>query len=190
MNKIFVLAGMTLSGKTTVIEILSEKYGVNKVVGFTTRPKREGEQDGIEYDFYTSQTVLSLIVSGKTSALRSYMPKIDVGEVFWYYGFLRRKIESQENPLIITDFKGFQDLQKDYGEDKVFSIYLDLSKEEQLKRAKSRDASIMEEQLRRIDADQNDYLGFKDSADLIINASKEKPEKIAEKIYKAIEKNS
>lgn len=190
MNKIFVLAGMTLSGKTTVTEILSEKYGVNKVVGFTTRPKREGEQDGIEYDFYTSQTVPSLIVSGKTSALRGYMPKIDVGEVFWYYGFLRRKIESQENPLIITDFKGFQDLQKDYGEDKIFSIYLDLSKEEQLKRAKSRNASIMEEQLRRIDADQNDYLGFKDNADLIINVSKEKPEKIAEKIYKVIEKNS
>ena len=92
MNKIFILAGMTLSGKTTVAKILSEKYGLNKVVGFTTRPKREGEEDGEEYNFYSTQTLYGLIVSGKTVGLRSYKPNVKIGEPFWHYGFLRQKI--------------------------------------------------------------------------------------------------
>lgn len=190
MNKIFILAGMTLSGKTTVAKILSEKYGLNKVVGFTTRPKREGEEDGVEYNFYSSQTLYSLIVSGQTVGLRSYKPNVKIGEPFWYYGFLRQRIEKQENPFLITDFKGFRDFQYEYGKEKIFCIYLDVSKEEQMKRMKKREESIRDEQMRRIEADQIDYLGFKDNADLIIKVDKDKPEKIAEKIFKAIEKNS
>lgn len=190
MNKVFVLAGMTLSGKTTVAKILSEKYGLDRVIGFTTRPKREGEEDGVEYDFYPTQTLYSLIVSGKVVALRSYKPNVNIGEPFWYYGFLRRKIEKQENPFVTTDFKGFRDFQYEYGKENVFCIYLDVSKDEQMKRMKNREESIQDEQIRRIEADQKDYLGFKDNADLIIKVDKDKPEKIAEKIFKAIEKNS
>ena len=190
MDKIFILAGMTLSGKTTVAKILSEKYGLNKVVGFTTRPKREGEEDGYEYNFYSTQTLHSLIVSGKTVGLRSYKPKVKSGEPFWYYGFLRQKIEKQKNPFVITDYKGFLDFQHEYGKDKIFCIYLDVSKEVQMKRMKTRDESIRDEQIRRIEADQIDYLGFKDNADHIIKVDKDKPEKIAEKIFKVIEKNS
>lgn len=59
-----------------------------------------------------------------------------------------------------------------------------------MKRMKKREKSILDEQMRRIEADQIDYLGFKDNADLIIKVDKDKPEKIAEKIFKAIEKNS
>lgn len=52
---IFVLAGKTLSGKTTLLNYLldycrkTDHNRVHKVVTITTRPKRPGEIDGQDY---------------------------------------------------------------------------------------------------------------------------------------------
>ena len=48
-----VLAGASASGKTEIAKLLAKKYGITKIVTTTTRPKRKGEVDGVDYFFVT-----------------------------------------------------------------------------------------------------------------------------------------
>ena len=48
-----LLSGTTCSGKTTIADALTEKYGFNRIITTTSRPKREGEVDGLHYHFIT-----------------------------------------------------------------------------------------------------------------------------------------
>ena len=50
MKKIVVLVGGSGSGKTTIAHEL-EKKGFRRLVTTTTRPKREGEVDQVDYFF-------------------------------------------------------------------------------------------------------------------------------------------
>ena len=48
-----ILVGPSASGKTQIVKILREKYGLNKMVTYTTRSMRPGEVEGIDYFFLT-----------------------------------------------------------------------------------------------------------------------------------------
>ena len=52
MSKIFYIMGKSSSGKDTIYKRLSETMPeLCTVIPYTTRPIREGEQDGVEYYF-------------------------------------------------------------------------------------------------------------------------------------------
>ena len=53
MSKIFFVTGKSCTGKDTIFSILKDNSRLNlkTVVGYTTRPMRVGEQDGVEYFF-------------------------------------------------------------------------------------------------------------------------------------------
>lgn len=53
MKMFVLLSGTTCSGKTTIADTLTEKYGFMRIVTTTSRPKREGEIDGWHYHFVT-----------------------------------------------------------------------------------------------------------------------------------------
>lgn len=190
MDKIVVLAGKTMSGKTTICNILEKEYNIKRVISFTSRPIRKDEVDGKDYNFYNLNEAQFLILSGRSVASRSYQPHIDFGPYPWYYGFELSHILKEEKPFLITDFKGIIDLKKEFGDEKVFSIYLDISEAEQLKRLKNRDENLQSEQKRRIESDKKDFEGIENVADHIIKISNKKPETLAKEIAKLIEKNS
>ena len=48
--KPIILIGKTCSGKTTIAKAL-EQFGVKRNVTYTSRPRRPGERDGIDYHF-------------------------------------------------------------------------------------------------------------------------------------------
>lgn len=55
-NKVIVLCGAPGSGKTTVRKYLTENFAIEPVLTHTTRPKRKGEHDGIDYWFEMRET--------------------------------------------------------------------------------------------------------------------------------------
>ena len=57
MNKLFVLMGKSSTGKDTIFkEVLKNKeVELKTIVPYTTRPIREGEKDGVEYYFVSSE---------------------------------------------------------------------------------------------------------------------------------------
>ena len=60
-----VLAGASASGKTEVAKLLAKKYGITKIVTTTTRPKRKGEVDGVDYFFVTPERFEEMIREGR-----------------------------------------------------------------------------------------------------------------------------
>ncbi len=48
-----IMIGASASGKTEIAKILIQQYGFKKMVTYTTRPKRSGEEDGVDYHFLT-----------------------------------------------------------------------------------------------------------------------------------------
>ncbi|MBN7274564.1 AAA family ATPase [Ligilactobacillus pobuzihii] len=56
MKHVVVITGAPGTGKTTVRNYLTQKYGMSKILTHTTRPKRQGEADGIDYYFETDES--------------------------------------------------------------------------------------------------------------------------------------
>lgn len=47
----YILVGRSGSGKTTMAKVLESELGLRRCVTYTTRPLREGEEDGKDYHF-------------------------------------------------------------------------------------------------------------------------------------------
>ena len=61
MGHIFYVMGKSASGKDTIYKILRERMPqIRTVVPYTTRPIREGEQDGVEYHFVDDKQLAEL----------------------------------------------------------------------------------------------------------------------------------
>ena len=77
MKKIILLVGKSGTGKTHIINSLC----LRKVVPYTTRPMREGEIDGISYNFITKEecenTVVDDIVAATNFDGHTYFAKKD-----------------------------------------------------------------------------------------------------------------
>ena len=65
-GKIVILSGPSGVGKDTLIEAWKAKNAnVERVVTYTTRPKREGEVDGIDYHFVSTRDFLEMALAGE-----------------------------------------------------------------------------------------------------------------------------
>ena len=65
MYKIIALCGEAGSGKDTFMrEVLKLRPDLHEIVSCTTRPMREGEQEGVNYFYYTPNEFLDKIVAG------------------------------------------------------------------------------------------------------------------------------
>ena len=56
MKHVVVITGAPGTGKTTVRNYLTQKYGMSKILTHTTRPKRQGEVHGVDYYFETDES--------------------------------------------------------------------------------------------------------------------------------------
>ncbi len=56
MKRVIVITGATGTGKTTVSSYLTEHFNIPRIITHTTRPKRPGEQEGVDYYFETPDT--------------------------------------------------------------------------------------------------------------------------------------
>ena len=61
-NSIFIISAPSGSGKTTLIDLLlKENPSLSFSISHTTRPKRDGERDGVEYFFIDEKTFEQMI---------------------------------------------------------------------------------------------------------------------------------
>lgn len=163
-----ILVGKSASGKTYIGKLLEEK-GYHKIVTYTTRGKRIGEQDKIDYNFITKAEFLTKIKQGFFYEYVIYNNN--------YYGTSKNSIKDIKSYLIVEP-KG---LTKYLGNKNVVSFYIDCDKETLKKRMLNRKDKIEDINLRLT----NDEEVFKDVlklVDFIIDGNKN-----AELIIKEIE---
>ena len=132
-SKVLVLVGQIASGKTTLARYL-EKSGFERIVTWTTRPPRDGEEDGRDYYFLGTEAFLSMVGNGYFAESTDY--HADFGHV--YYGTSRKSLEtpSDVRKVIVLNPKGVMAL-KDTGYD-IFVVHLDFDQETLMRRALAR----------------------------------------------------
>lgn len=164
---IYVLLGKTCSGKTTVLKQLRE-LGHQTIVGYTTRPIRPGEVDGVHNNFVTSKQFKEL---GDNLIVKNSF-KNAFGTV-WHYGMHIKDIDPSIEQVIILEPKGYRELVETIGDHHVIGIYLDASLEVRLMRGLNREDNTGE-LMRRLQADEIDFLKFGREVDYVIDLVEKK----------------
>lgn len=121
-NILFCILGASGSGKTSVGEAVFGKE--REIISFTSREKRLGEVDGIDYHFLTTEEVLSKIAEGELAEYTTYAGN--------YYGITKEEIESKlktSDAYAVVNLDGYQQLVEIVGEDLVVGIYLETNVE-------------------------------------------------------------
>ena len=159
MGRIFCLMGKSSSGKDTLYARLSEKLHFSTIVPYTTRPIREGEEEGREYHFITEKEVEEFEKQGRIIELRAYNTVHGV----WKYLTVDDKQTDVEHRdyLMIGTVESYRKLKEYYGEAYLVPIYLEVDDGVRLQRALERERSQAEpkyaEMCRRFLADEADF---------------------------------
>lgn len=161
MGKIYCVMGKSSSGKDSIYHEIMEKgaLGLKPIIPYTTRPIRDGEQDGREYHFCTEDTVQRLQDAGRIMELRAYNT---VYGVWKYFTVDDERIDlSKNNYLYIVTLEGYTKIREYFGADRVVPIYIEVEDGERLMRAIAREQKQevpkYEEMCRRFLADSADF---------------------------------
>lgn len=149
--KIIALMGKAGSGKDTLLQSIMARYPnlFHEIVSCTTRPPREGEQDGINYHFLT---------------IEEFMNQVDSGEMLeasmfngWYYGTALSNLSEDKvnigvfNPHGVTDLTYAPNIELD-------TYYVRVPDKERLLRQLNREENPdVQEIVRRFSADEYDF---------------------------------
>lgn len=108
---LFIISAASGTGKTTLVKALLENCtNLNVSISNTTRPKREGELDGVHYHFTPKDSFVEMIGAGEL---------LEHAEVFGnYYGTARDNVEPnlhQDIDMILEiDWQGAQQVRRSY----------------------------------------------------------------------------
>lgn len=115
MNHLFLISGPSGSGKTTLMQRAME----NKVITMTTRPKREGERDGVDYYFVSKTEFETFIKENKTIEYEQYTNG-------HYYGITYEKLNEQiskGDAYVIVESNGMKKYKSIYPDAVSLFIY-------------------------------------------------------------------
>lgn len=160
MSKIFIVMGKSASGKDTIYKkILEKDMGLKTVVTYTTRPIREGEQEGREYFFRTKEQLDLLEKKGKVIEVCCYHT---INGPWYYFTVDDGQIDlTAGDYLMITTVERYQKMRSYYGAENVIPIYIEVEDGLRLARAVQREQRQKkpnyEEVCRRFLADSKDF---------------------------------
>lgn len=127
-GKLVIFCAPSGAGKTTVIKsLLKENFQLEFSVSATSREKREGEEDGIDYYFLEAESFRKKISEEKFVEWEEVYPGV-------FYGTLKSEIErlsrKGKNIVFDVDVVGAVNLKKLFGKDSVLVFIMTPSVEE------------------------------------------------------------
>lgn len=151
---ILVLCGKTGTGKTTVAKKL-EKRGYERIVTYTTRPKRERlEVEGVDYHFLSTMDFYARSKEGFFLETEAYT---DDKGIVRFYGSAKSDYEraSDKNKVVILTPAGIKQLKKTSLNFRI--VYLDVPESLCLERALKRGGETMDGLKTRLDIDEKRF---------------------------------
>lgn len=163
MNKpIFVITGMSGSGKTTVAEYLQNTLHLKKVQTCTTRQRRDNEPENA-YTFLSMHEFEECIEKGE---MLEYVRSFDN-----YYGTQISAIDStQDYHILCLDWRGAITLREQYGR-QAYIILMHINDIDCLNKRIANRSSVSEEEIAKRLKDFDKYQPCADVHDHIIDAS-------------------
>lgn len=156
MEKIIIIAGFSASGKDTLARELCN-HGYKITVSTTTRPMRESEEDGVDYNFIKEENFLDKIQKGEFLEYRVYDTIYKGKAEKWYYGTDLYSIK-EEKTVMVLDLEGAERVSEIFGKDRVDIFFLKCDLDIRKQRIKNRGDYDEKEFIRR---SNDDYYKFK-----------------------------
>ena len=161
MGKLIYIMGKSATGKDSVYQALRERFPrLRPWVSYTTRPRREGETEGLEYHFIDEAALQRFASEGRLIEKRVYQTVKGP----WTYATLDDGLlNGPDGELFIGigTLESYGQLVRYFGQDKVVPVYLETDDEERLLRAVRREAKEASpnyaEVCRRYLADEADF---------------------------------
>ena len=175
MINVVIITGGCAVGKDTIARSLKEEY--KTFVSDTTRPKRVGERDGVEYNFLSEEMFFSKVNNADYVETREYETK----EGVWYYGLptgeVSKAFSQGGNYMVILDPQGAKTFieylykVREKSEMVITTVFLTASIETRLRRYMNRDSLTKQQYLemfRRFLADEEEVEPYKEDYDIIL----------------------
>lgn len=180
-NKTIVITGKSSSGKDSLQNYLVSNYDFINLVSHTTRPPRPNESNGYDYYFINKEDFINMNNKDLFVETREYKVNTENGNDVWYYGLSKSELDITTilNKIVILDFKGMKELTEYIGRDNLFVVYLDCDLDTRIDRMIKRGGMTDEEISRRFKADELDFIGMEENADLCANTGEYSTEDIA-----------
>jgi guanylate kinase len=171
------IVGHSASGKSTIERKLELGHNMTRIISYTTRPKRLGERDGVDYHFISNEEFTTKDSEGFFAETASYNG--------WSYGLSLDGIDYQNNNyIVVVTPKGYEELLLAVGGEFIKSFFISVPERERMIRLAQRGDAV-DEVIRRIQADRLDFAGFVDEANFIIE-NHEHVDKSVETVYTII----
>ena len=160
MGKIFYLMGKSSSGKDSIFKKIKERIPeLKNIILYTTRPIREGEQNGVEYHFVDENKLQELEKRGCVIEQRAYQTKHGIWK---YFTADDGQVDlSKYSYLVIGTLVSYQEMCKYFGKENMIPLYVEVEDGLRLSRALERErqqaAPKYAEMCRRFLADSEDF---------------------------------
>jgi len=185
-NLIYIISGPSGVGKTTLLKKLFLKKEIKDKfllgISFTTRKKRDGEEEGKDYFFVTKEKFKELENKGFF---------LETQEVLGdYYGtpnyFLERAEKEGKHLILCIDVKGGMYLKKQFRRGKIITIFISVPDKEELYRRLQKRVEKVENIEKRINLAEEELKFLKHYDYLIINQDLSQALKKLETILKSV----
>lgn len=157
-----VITGKSCSGKTSIVNSM-EQRGWEKVVSYTTRPKRKEEIDGVDYHFIKENDFINKIENNLFVEHQVYNTAFGK----WYYGTSKESLIGDNKVVVLTSI-GLRQLKEKMKLLDIVSFYIDVCEPVQRKRLINRGDNKKELE-RRINSDENDFKTIINETDFTIS---------------------
>lgn len=178
--KIIALIGKAGSGKDTILREIIDKYPLkyNEIISCTTRPKREGEIDGINYHFLSPQAFAQKVIDFEMLEATCFND--------WCYGTSYDSLRSEVPNIGVFNPDGIRALQQ--APDIELNVYwIQASDKTRLLRQLNRENEPnVDEIIRRYKTDFEDFYNLEFNT---IELTNEKPEDIQNIVYTIVGQN-
>ena len=163
---IIVLLGASGSGKSTIENILSESFGYEKIVSYTTRNQRLGETNGKDYFFINKDAFEDALRKGLFAEHDEYSQER-------FYGTLKSDYQKGNKVVVLTP-NGLRQIKKNCHHEDIYSVYVDANLGTRVKRYIDRcgvdkfNFDDKNEIAARVERDFAMFLGIEKEVDFVI----------------------
>ncbi len=163
---IIVLLGASGSGKSTIENELATHYGFEKIISYTTRKPRGGEENGKDYYFTENNTFAAMINTGILAEYDEYSQ----GRL---YGTLKADYADGNKVVVLTP-NGLRQLKQNCHNDNIFTVLVNSNLGTRVKRYINRcgvdkfNFDDKNEIAARVERDFSMFLGLEKEVNLVV----------------------
>lgn len=162
--RMIYLMGKSSVGKDTIYKILKNKLKINSYVMYTTRPIRDGEQDGVDYYYISDEKMEKYICGEMENELLEYRT-YQTQHGPWTYAIIKDEQFKDDSDILMTGtLESYTQIKKRIAKNPTISlepIYIEVPDDIRLERAIKREKEQKEpkyaELCRRFLADTKDF---------------------------------